>query len=115
MKKVLVAMIIYLIGLGFPVFSAESAMADPATSSGALLGGASTANSMTLQMRKVRLLGINYHQLDDHTRLLGWQLKDGWFFGRSRAESSEVALVWKKNSHDQLSLSKDGLRFLRRF
>ncbi len=58
--------------------------------------------------------GIGRYELDHRTRLTGWQVADSWYFGRARGAGSGLALVWQGHK-DQFSVSRDGLRFTRRF
>ncbi len=59
-------------------------------------------------------LGIHDHPVDDFTDVIGWRLNERWFFGHQDGEDSGITLVWQAE-RDQMSLSKDGLRFTRRF
>ena len=58
--------------------------------------------------------GIYNHPLDDFTAVIGWRLNERWFFGHQDGEDSGLTLVWQAE-RDQMSLSKDGIRFTRRF
>ncbi len=58
--------------------------------------------------------GIARYRLDHKTRVTGWRVAKGWFFGRQRGADSGLTLVWQ-SKQDQLSFSKDGIRFTRRF
>ena len=60
-------------------------------------------------------LGINRFAVDPHTEILGWQLSDRWFFGRQDGLDSGLTFVWQRNSDEQVSVSKDGIRLTRRF
>lgn len=57
---------------------------------------------------------VDRHQLDSGTRLRGWQIGDGVYFGRSKGDTSGVALIWQRSQTQQVSLSGDGLRLTRR-
>ena len=59
--------------------------------------------------------GIDDHRLDQFTKVTGWQVSNNWYFGRQKGEDSGLTLVWQRSAADQVSLSKDGLRFTRRF
>ena len=58
--------------------------------------------------------GITEYRLDHETKVTGWRVAKEWYFGRQRGSDSGLTLVWQ-NKQDQLSLSKDGIRFTRRF
>jgi hypothetical protein len=66
------------------------------------------------QIEFAKPLGVEHFQLDHETRMTGWKLGERWYLGRQRGEDSGLTLVWQKQ-RDQLSFSKDGLRFTRRF
>ncbi len=59
-------------------------------------------------------LGIRDHDLDQFTEIIGWRLNERWYFGRQDGEDSGLTLVWQ-DEQDQMSLSKEGIRFTRRF
>ena len=59
-------------------------------------------------------LGVEKYQLDHETRITGWQVSNRWFFGHQRGEDSGLTLVWQHQG-EQISFSKDGVRFTRRF
>ena len=59
-------------------------------------------------------LGIQDHDLDDFTEIIGWRINERWYFGRQDGEDSGLTLVWQ-DAQDQMSLSKEGIRFTRRF
>ncbi len=59
-------------------------------------------------------LGVDRYDVDAHTEIIGWQLRDNWFFGRQDGLDSGLTLVWQQEE-SQVSLSKDGLRLTRRF
>lgn len=59
-------------------------------------------------------LGVQDHDLDDFTEIIGWRINERWYFGRQDGEDSGLTLVWQAE-HDQMSLSKEGIRFTRRF
>ena len=58
--------------------------------------------------------GIARYGLDHKTKVTGWRVAKNWFFGRQRGPDSGLTLVWQ-GKQDQLSFSKDGIRFTRRF
>jgi len=62
----------------------------------------------------VYALGVARYRVDGATKVTGWRLNDGWYLGSQSGEDSGLTLVWQTGS-DQMSLSKDGLRFTRRF
>lgn len=62
----------------------------------------------------VYALGIARYRVDGATKVTGWRFNDGWYLGSQSGEDSGLTLVWQTGS-DQMSLSKDGLRFTRRF
>ncbi len=59
-------------------------------------------------------LGVQDHDLDDFTEIIGWRINERWYFGRQDGEDSGLTLVWQAEQ-DQMSLSKEGIRFTRRF
>ncbi len=59
-------------------------------------------------------LGVQDHDLDDFTEIIGWRINERWYFGRQDGEDSGLTLVWQ-DEQDQMSLSKEGIRFTRRF
>jgi|TARA_B100000315_G_scaffold118928_1_gene108976 hypothetical protein len=68
----------------------------------------------TLQMEEEYRLGVEKYRLDHETRVTGWQVSENWFFGHQKGEDSGLTLVWQQD-REQVSLSKDGVRFTRRF
>ena len=62
----------------------------------------------------VYALGVQDHDLDAFTEIIGWRINERWYFGRQDGEDSGLTLVWQ-DEHDQMSLSKEGIRFTRRF
>ena len=58
--------------------------------------------------------GIDRHELDDYTRVTGWQVSDRWYFGKKRGDDSDFGFVWQREA-DQLSVSTGGVRLIRRF
>ncbi len=60
------------------------------------------------------LIGITHYQLDHKTKVTGWRVAKGWYFGRQKGEDSGLTLVWQRKQ-DQLSLSREGIRITRRF
>ena len=67
-----------------------------------------------LQIDTRYALGIVKYDLDHATQVMGWQVSDRWFFGRQKGMDSGLSLVWQQQAN-QVSVSKDGLRFTRRF
>jgi hypothetical protein len=67
-----------------------------------------------LAMAEEYRLGVEKYQLDHKTRITGWQVSPSWFFGHQRGKDSGFTLVWQ-NDDRQVSFSKDGVRFTRRF
>lgn len=59
-------------------------------------------------------LSVKKYQLDHATRMTGWQLADSWYFGKQKGADSGLTLVWQ-GDQEQFSVSKDGLRYTRRF
>ena len=59
-------------------------------------------------------LGLSRYDLDSHTEIIGWQLRNSLYFGRQDGLDSGLTLVWQQEAN-QVSLSKDGLRLTRRF
>lgn len=66
-------------------------------------------------IRRSYALGVNRYALNHATRLIGWQVGDGLYFGRAKGEESGIALVWQRRWNQQVSLSNDGLRLTRHF
>ena len=60
-------------------------------------------------------MGSSQLQPDSFTRLTGWELRQGLYFGRRSGEHSGLAFIWQRTADDQLSLSTRGIRFVRRF
>lgn len=58
--------------------------------------------------------GIHDHPVDAFTEVIGWRLNERWYFGHQDGEDSGITLVWQAE-RDQMSVSKDGIRFTRRF
>ena len=65
-------------------------------------------------MSNVYQFGIDRHELDDYTRVTGWQVADRWYFGKTRGDDSGIGFVWQREA-DQLSVSTGGIRLIRRF
>ncbi|MCZ6656519.1 MAG: hypothetical protein O7C67_04430 [Gammaproteobacteria bacterium] len=59
-------------------------------------------------------LGVEKYRLDHATQVTGWQIANSWYFGKQKGEDSGLTLVWQ-GDREQFSVSKDGLRFTRRF
>lgn len=70
--------------------------------------------SSRLEIDKSYALGIANFDLDHETEVTGWQVGERWFFGRQRGLDSGLTLVWQQQSN-QVSVSRDGVRFTRRF
>ena len=58
--------------------------------------------------------GIAKYKLDQKTKVTGWRVAKGWYFGRQRGADSGLSLVWQRKQ-DQLSFSKNGIRLTHRF
>jgi hypothetical protein len=58
--------------------------------------------------------GVDRHRLDGYTRVTGWRLSESWYFGRQKGGIGGLALVWQ-GSRDQMTVSTEGLRLIRRF
>ena len=69
----------------------------------------------TMQVDDLYPAGIDRHDLDDHTEILGWHLGRKVYFGRQDGMDSGLTVVWQQTERQQVSLSKDGLRLTRRF
>ena len=59
-------------------------------------------------------LSVEKYQLDHATQMTGWQIADSWYFGKQKGADSGLTLVWQ-GDRKQVSVSKDGLRYTRRF
>lgn len=70
---------------------------------------------LSVDIPQDKALGVQHYSLDAHTEVLGWQVASRWYVGRQRGEDSGLTLVWQRDQRDQMSLSKDGIRFSRRF
>ncbi len=73
-----------------------------------------TSDGLSLRFDKSYALGVNHYQLDHKTKVTGWRMGERWFLGRQRGLDSGLTLVWQKQAN-QFSVSKDGVRFTRRF
>lgn len=58
--------------------------------------------------------GVDRHHLDGYTRVTGWRLGESWYFGKQRGGIGGLALVWQ-GDRDQMTVSTEGLRLIRRF
>lgn len=70
--------------------------------------------SQHLKIDKSYALGVANYYLDHATKVTGWQVGDRWFFGRQRGMDSGLTLVWQQQAN-QVSVSKEGVRYTRRF
>ena len=71
--------------------------------------------SMTqVKLESTYALGVAQYRLDHETKVTGWRVAKDWYFGRQRGADSGLTLVWQRK-RDQVSFSKDGIRFTRRF
>ena len=76
--------------------------------------GARAAGLSGLHLNKRYALGIRRFDLDAHTEIIGWQLRESWFLGRQDGLDSGLTLVWQRHAN-QISLSKNGIRVTHRF
>ena len=76
--------------------------------------GADPAASPAFEFIDAHRLGMGRHQLDDYTRVTGWQISRQWYFGQQRGKDSALGFVWQGDA-EQMSISTDGIRFIRRF
>lgn len=76
---------------------------------------AASERAAYLEVDDTYALGVDRHDLDEHTEILGWQLGQRWYFGRQDGIDSGLTFVWQQNERQQVSVSKDGLRLTRRF
>jgi hypothetical protein len=62
-------------------------------------------------------LGAGRYALDSKTKVTGWRIAQGVYFGKAKAkgEISGLAIVWQRRQDQQMSLSSRGLRFTKRF
>lgn len=90
------------------------AFADPVTVATTAAAPADTTAIRSIRAEKSYALGIANYYLDHDTKVTGWRVGERWFFGRQRGMDSGLTLVWQLQAN-QLSLSKDGVRFTRRF
>jgi hypothetical protein len=72
------------------------------------------AVSIPITLEFSKPLGIEHYRLDHKTKMTGWKLSPRWYLGRQKGADSGLTLVWQRTK-DQVSVSKDGLRFTRRF
>ena len=77
------------------------------------LGAASDA-ALSGAHYSLRSSHLQRYQVDQGTRMTGWQLGEGLYFGRSKGELKGVALIWQRSQTAQVSLSGNGLRLTRR-
>ncbi len=68
----------------------------------------------SLQFEETFGFDISQYQLDDYTEMTGWRLSDRWYFGRHEGADSGLGFVWQDDA-DQMSISTNGIRFIRRF
>lgn len=68
----------------------------------------------SLQFEQTFGFDISQYQLDDFTEVTGWKLSERWYFGRQKGADSGLAFVWQDDA-DQMSISTNGIRFIRRF
>lgn len=57
-------------------------------------------------------------RLDSHTEVHGWNLANGWYFGRHRGDHSGLGFVWQKDTApfpSTLFVSTSGIRMVHRF
>lgn len=81
----------------------------------AVPGLADPPEAPRFDLEKSFALGIAEHRLDEDTELTGWRLNGSWYFGHEDGgETDGLALVWE-GDHEHLSISTDGIRFVRRF
>ncbi len=61
--------------------------------------------------------GVGRYALDHKTKVTGWRVAQGVYFGKAKAkgEISGLAIVWQRRQDQQMSLSSHGLRFTKRF
>jgi len=61
-------------------------------------------------------MGISAHDLDSATQVIGWQLSDSWYLGARDEKGADdgLSLVWR-GEREQVSLSLEEIRFVRRF
>lgn len=64
--------------------------------------------------KRQRMMGADSFRLDGGTRVVGWQVRDGLYFGKRKGELKGVALIWQRRANQQISLSEKGLRLTRR-
>ena len=85
-----------------------------AQTTGSLAAAPSATIRPTYRFAESFTFGIHDHPVDEFTEVIGWRLNERWYFGHQDGEDSGITLVWQAQ-HDQMSLSKDGIRFTRRF
>lgn len=78
-----------------------------------------TDQAFQLELRTAGPLGSQRLPVDDYTKVTGWELGDGWYFGNYQGEQRGVGLMWQ-DAEDQFSLTTfslttKGLRLVRRF
>jgi len=74
-----------------------------------------TKHIANVELTREYALGVGRYKLDHATKLTGWEISDGVYFGRAKGDSSGIALVWQRRNNQQVSLSNEGVRYTRRF
>lgn len=68
-----------------------------------------------LKLKELLALGIGEYRLDAGTDLTGWQLNGSWYFGHRDGDQADgLSLVWQ-GERQQVSISAEGIHFIRRF
>lgn len=65
--------------------------------------------------RKKIVFGISRYQIGHKSNLIGWRMSERWYFGRHRADRSNVGFVWQKQANESVSIGHKGIRWVRMF
>ncbi len=74
------------------------------------------AESAPFELERFYGFGITEHQLDAATEVVGWRISESWYVGQRDQRGAEdgLSLVWQ-GARQQVSVSVDEIRFVRRF
>lgn len=83
-----------------------------ADTSATAAGGGWSGDEIT---RKPLALSVSRYRIGHKSEVIGWRASERWYFGRHRADGSNVGFVFQKHRNESVSIGHKGIRWQRRF